>query len=46
MLIKYWILFIGVGCMVEVIFFGLFKISKEYIEEIIVFNWSNIEKLK
>ncbi|WP_459503413.1 pyrroline-5-carboxylate reductase [Bacillus sp. C1] len=40
------ILFIGAGRMAEAIFAGLLKTSKEHIEEIIVSNRSNIEKLK
>ncbi|MFZ7911128.1 pyrroline-5-carboxylate reductase [Bacillus cereus] len=46
MLTKHRILFIGAGRMAEAIFSGLLKTSKEYIEEIIVSNRSNIEKLK
>ncbi|GAB6536990.1 hypothetical protein bcgnr5399_51010 [Bacillus cereus] len=46
MLTKHRILFIGAGRMAEAIFSGLLKTSKEYIEEIIVSNRSNAEKLK
>lgn len=46
MLTKHRILFIGAGRMAEAIFSGLLKTSKEYIEEIIVSNRSNVEKLK
>ena len=42
---KHRILFIGAGRMAEAIFAGLLTTSKEYIEEIIVSNRSNIEKL-
>ncbi|MED1559834.1 pyrroline-5-carboxylate reductase [Bacillus paramycoides] len=42
---KHRILFIGAGRMAEAIFSGLLKTSKEYIEEIIVSNRSNVEKL-
>lgn len=45
MLTKHRILFIGAGRMAEAIFSGLLKTSKEYIEEIIVSNRSNVEKL-
>ncbi len=40
------ILFIGAGRMAEAIFVGLLKTSNEHIEEIIVSNRSNIEKLE
>lgn len=43
---KHRILFIGAGRMAEAIFTGLLKTSKEYIEEIIVSNRSDTEKLK
>ncbi|KEK21938.1 pyrroline-5-carboxylate reductase [Bacillus gaemokensis] len=43
---KHRILFIGAGRMAEAIFAGLLKTSKEHIEEIIVSNRSNIEKLQ
>ena len=45
MLTKHRILFIGAGRMAEAIFSGLLK-TQEYIEEIIVSNRSNVEKLK
>ncbi|PGC28515.1 pyrroline-5-carboxylate reductase [Bacillus pseudomycoides] len=43
---KHRILFIGAGRMAEAIFAGLLKTSNEHIEEIIVSNRSNIEKLE
>ncbi|PEF10176.1 pyrroline-5-carboxylate reductase [Bacillus thuringiensis] len=43
---KHRILFIGAGRMAEAIFSGLLKTSKEYIEEIIISNRSNVEKLE
>lgn len=46
MLKKQRILFIGAGRMAEAIFAGLLKTSKEYIQEIIVSNQRNEEKLQ
>ena len=46
MLTEHRILFIGAGRMAEAIFSGLLKTSKEYIEEIIVSNRSNVAKLE